>query len=213
MTDYNSFKGQSFSKLGAFSNNYRSSINYVEADIKKLIELGFSHVHQANEKEDQKGGDYLAKDFNGRQVYIDVKRREKGCSKYWKNGIPEVAIEFESVCAGGKYNIKEPRIGWSFDDKKITDWIVYLFDESDFKSALYIDFKLLYAALHEFKNVLTKKYKLKYQDSGQWESSAMFVPILDIFDLIDLLNTDESKEFSKLSMKQTINLAYSISFP
>jgi len=184
----NSFKGQSFNKSGAFANNYKTSINYIDNDIKRLTELGFTNVHPANQKEDQKGGDYRGKDFTGRPVYIDVKRREKGCSRYWKSGMPELAVEFESVCEGGKYNIKEPRIGWSFDDKKITDWIVYLFDQSDYNDAFIFEFRLFRQTMKKFKNDLLKRYPLKKQDSGEWESSAMFVPFCAIYDYFDILH-------------------------
>ena len=124
---------------------------------------------------DKQGVDYIATLRRGAEVYVDAKTRERGCSRFW-NGNPELAIERWSVMPGGKYNHAFPKAGWTLDEQKKTDMILYTFHPSDCDIAFLIPFQSLRIAARRHIEQWEKTYKVDVQDSGSWQSQAVFVP-------------------------------------
>ena len=69
---------------------------------------------------DRSGVDYICELQNGAVVCIDAKTREPGCSKYWKDGEPELAVEVASV-------VESNKAGWSLSSSTQCDYILYTF--------------------------------------------------------------------------------------
>ena len=151
-----------------------------ENDIQTLYNLipGSMSIVKTNLQEDKSGIDYTAMLRRGAVLNIDAKARDKGCSKFWQNG-PEAALEIWSVMPEGKYNISEERsrTGWTLCEKRNTDLILFTFDKVDFYNVFLVSFPLLRIV---FKNNFVswdKICKKAIQDSHEWESQCMFVPI------------------------------------
>jgi len=64
------------------------------------------------------GVDYIATLRRGANVLIDAKTRAVGCSKYWKNKEPELAIERWSVMPSGKFHTpaQKAKAGWTIEN-------------------------------------------------------------------------------------------------
>lgn len=152
--------------------------------IRNLLD-GCVSVETACTRLDKIGVDYIATLRGGAKVYVDAKTRERGCSKYW-NGCPEVAIELWSVMPGGKYNTlpERAKVGWTLDEGKVTDMILYIWHTQDSEVAYLLPFQnLRMAARRNIKNWMLK-YKNDIQDSGSWQSQAVFVPVNDVVQAI-----------------------------
>ena len=153
--------------------------------IKALLD-GCETVIEHNTQGDDKGIDYIARLRRGALVYIDAKTREKGCSKYWRGECPELAIETWSVMPGGKYNTPAARAkaGWTIDESKLTDMILYTFDKSDCTTAYLLPFQSLRMAARRMLKEWTQRFKVDVQTSGGWQSQAVFVPADLVIDAI-----------------------------
>lgn len=115
------------------------------------------------------GIDYVATLHGGAEVYIDAKTREQGCSRFWKNGIPELAVEIWS-------NRERKTQGWAWSGKSNVDYILYTFARSDCDRYWFIPFQLMRKALYENAPVWFRKYPYKTQRSNTWTSGALFIP-------------------------------------
>jgi hypothetical protein len=135
-------------------------------------------VRPASEDEDRSGVDYIATIKGGKEVYIDLKTRTPGCSRFWKtrgrNGeiIPELAIETWSVCPNGK---NQGEIGWSFDCRKKTDLILYRFDPSDFGRPFLLCFHTLRMAAEQKRSDWESVCKKDRQRNHSYFSESIFV--------------------------------------
>ncbi len=145
--------------------------------IKSLID-GCASVSTSSIELDKIGVDYIATLRRGAEVYVDAKRRQSGCSKFWSNGVPELAIEVWSVMPGGRFNTPrtQAKIGWTLDEQKVTDMILYTFDLQDSKSVYLFPFQSLRMAARRNLNKWKKQFKVDIQTSGSWQSEAVFVP-------------------------------------
>ena len=147
----------------------------------KAILLGCASVVAASTELDKLGVDYIATLRGGAQVLIDAKTRDAGCSKYWKDG-PELAIEMWSVMPGGKFNTPHERrkAGWTLDEAKLTDMILYTWDVTDCSFVYLLSFQTLRMAAQRNISAWMKTYKTdiqeSYRHSVQWQSKAVFVP-------------------------------------
>jgi hypothetical protein len=133
------------------------------------------------------GVDYIATLRRGANVLIDAKTRAVGCSKYWKNKEPELAIERWSVMPSGKFDTpaQKAKAGWTIDESKITDMILYTFDASDCETAFLLPFQSLRLAARKMLNEWMDKYKVDIQTSGYWQSQAVFVPASEVIKAIE----------------------------
>jgi len=125
---------------------------------------------------DKQGCDNRAYYPNGGFWNIDRKMREKGCSKYWKNGIPELAPEIWSVVP----ETNSPgKVGWTLDPNKITHWVVCTFDPSDTRMCYCLSFPDYRSFFTKEKDNLISSghYRVATQTSGGWRSQCVFIPI------------------------------------
>lgn len=167
--------------------NFQERLNFSkgkrqESDQLTIMQLldGCANVATTDVELDRLGVDYIATLRKGAEVYIDAKTREEGCSRFWKKNEPELAIEVWSVVPGGKYNTKTGRVGWTLDEAKITDMILYTFSESDCGTAYLFPFQSLRMATRRNVRNWMNRFKVDTQDSGSWESQAVFVPASEV---------------------------------
>lgn len=137
----------------------------------------------ANETDGNDGGvDYIATLRRGAQVLIDAKTRQRGCSKFWRNREPELAIELWSVMPGGRFNTPEykAKTGWTLNEQIQTDMILYTFDSADCDTAFLFPFQSLRMAARRMVKHWIKRHKVDIQSSGNWQSQAVFVPANEV---------------------------------
>lgn len=128
--------------------------------------------------EDRNGVDYVVTLRRGAQLLVDAKARSKGCSRYW-NGDPEVALEEWSVRPGGRYQTPRDRakVGWTLDESKDVDLILFTFDPSDHEYAYVRPLPILREAFRRNIRSWQRHYRTDTQNSRRWESSCVFVPL------------------------------------
>jgi hypothetical protein len=130
---------------------------------------------------DKTGVDYIATLRGGSKINIDVKLRSEGCSKYWKNGAEELALEIWSVmpegCCKGK-------AGWTLDEAKDTHYTLHVFSEKDSCSAYLLPFQLLRKAFRANARQWMERFRVEIQSSRTWKSQCVFVPAFMVMDSI-----------------------------
>lgn len=140
---------------------------------------GCVDVRVATDEEDRAGVDYIATIKGGQEVYIDLKTRSTGCSKYWKARsrtgeiIPELAIETWSVCPNRRCPNGE--VGWTFDYRKKTDLILYRFDPIDCDRAFLVPFQILRMAAEQKRMDWALCCKTDRQRNHSYFSESIFV--------------------------------------
>lgn len=151
-----------------------------DSDIETIMSIldGCTEVLEHQSDGDDKGVDYVATLRRGTKVLIDAKTRETGCSRFWKDGNPELAIESWSVAPGGKFETPRSRAkaGWTLDEAKLTDMILYTFSMEDCGTAFLLPFQPLRMAARRNLRAWMDRYKVDTQTSGTWQSEAVFVP-------------------------------------
>lgn len=167
-----------FSTMLAVSKGQRKHTD--AATILAMLE-GCIGVRSADLALDIRGVDYIAKLRGGADVYIDAKTRQRGCSKYW--GVePELAVELWSV-RPSKTQLGKP--GWTLDEAKLTDLVLYTWHTDDSERAYLLPFQCLrVAARRNIKRWLCE-FKSDVQDSGKWQSEAVFVPASEVIAAIN----------------------------
>jgi hypothetical protein len=153
-----------------------------ESDLATIMSLldGCSSVTANNTDGNDNGIDYIATLRRGAEIFIDAKTRQKGCSRFWKNNEPELAIERWSVMPGGKFNTTHGKAGWTLDESKPTDMILYTFDSADCTTAFLFPFQSLRMAARRMVQHWMKRYKVDIQTSNNWQSQAVFVPASEV---------------------------------
>lgn len=141
---------------------------------------GAASIVVASETQDRLGIDYIATLRGGAAVNIDLKCRDIGCSRFWKNG-PELALEDWSVLpeegSGGK-------VGWTLDESKQTDLVLFVFDAADAAECYLVSFQLLRAAFRHNHAEWIRRYYDANQQSDSWRSHCVFVPADVVLDAI-----------------------------
>ncbi len=169
---------RAFAETLAYSRGIRET-----SDLALIGELipGCVGVEKTGVEEDKAGVDYYAYLRRDTCLKIDAKTRRPGAAQHWKWGEPELALEVWSVVPSF-YTDGKP--GWTLDESKDVDLILYTFDPTDSDEVFLLSFGMLRIAFvrffHEWKDV----YKIKPQDSGQWKSRAIFVPASVVIDAI-----------------------------
>lgn len=126
-------------------------------------------VEKTSVDTDKQGVDYIATLSGGAKIFIDAKTREKGASRYWKYGEPEIALELRSV-------VETNKIGWALSGASKAHYILYTFDPTDSEKFYMFPFQLLRKAFYENGRQWIHEYGKKTQTSDGWHSSAVFVP-------------------------------------
>lgn len=145
----------------------------VDLEVIKEAILGCAQVVKSDEETDRRGIDYIATLRRGGEIFIDGKTREKGSSRYWKYGEPELALEIWSIMPTEG---NPGKIGWTLNEKSVVDYILYTFDQSDARDFFLIPFQLLRVAFQRHFSEWKQKYFIKRQQSTSWCSQAIFVP-------------------------------------
>ena len=152
--------------------------------LKKIIP-GCISVEPTPLEQDKRGVDYIATLRGGALVNIDAKRREPGCSKYWRDGEPELALEIWSVMPD---STTKGKAGWTLNEASDVDLILYSFEEQDCSYSYILPFQHLRAAFIANYTAWAKVHKPKTQRSVSgdlyWQSQAMFVPASKVLDAI-----------------------------
>jgi len=143
--------------------------------------LSCSNVQKTNTDIDLQGVDYIATLRNGAKINIDAKTRTKGCSRYWKNNMPELALE--------KWSIVNKKTGWTLSESSPVDYILFTF--YDVKECYLLPFQLLRVAFRRNIKSWYKSYKVDIQKStsggNSWQSECVFVPVNVVIDEINKL--------------------------
>jgi hypothetical protein len=166
-----------FAERLAFSKGVRE-----RTDIETLRDMisGCERVDRAREVDDRKGVDYWAHLFGGRALGIDAKARELGASRYWTDGEPDLALERWSVVPDDLHPNGVP--GWTVDPAKLTDLILFTFDESDTTACYLVGLPQLRLAFLKFGQQWRRVYRYATQttrnrdDHGFYRSACLFVP-------------------------------------
>lgn len=152
--------------------------------IKTMI-VGCEDVKIAPVDLDRQGVDYVATLRKGAKILIDAKARDAGCSKHW-NGEPELALEDWSVMPE---NGSLGKVGWTLDESKMTDLILFTFAPQDTPLCYLMSFQLLRIAFRRNYDQWRRQYKNDIQDSGAWRSRCVFVPVSIVFAAIQEVGT------------------------
>lgn len=129
---------------------------------------------------DKKGVDYVVNLNGDARVYVDLKVRSAGCSKWWTDG-PELALEVWSVTPE---RARPGKIGWTLDDSKLTHMTLHVFDPGDSDCVYLLPFQHLRCAFRRYGLGWYRQYKHAKQSSGGWRSECVFVPARVVVDAI-----------------------------
>lgn len=167
-----------FTETLAFSRGIREA-----SDLEMLEELipGCTGVTKTCEAQDRAGVDYLATLRRNAVLKIDAKTRKPGASRYWHHGEPELALEVWSVVPS---HWTDGKPGWTLDESKEVDLILYTFEPEDSNEVFLLSFDMLRIAFVRFFHEWRAEYGIKPQDSGNWKSRAIFVPASVVLDAI-----------------------------
>lgn len=133
---------------------------------------GVVDVEKTTYELDRSGIDYIAHLRRGAEVFIDLKLRDKGCSKFWRNG-EELALETWSVMPE---NGSLGKVGWTLDEAKRTHYTLHAFDPSDSDSVFILPFQLLRKAFLAKRTKWESLYRKAPQQSATWKSECIFIP-------------------------------------
>lgn len=141
--------------------------------IKAMID-GCVRVDIADEHLDRRGIDYVATFRGGGQARIDAKARDRGASRYWSKDMPDLALEDWSVMPKDG---RPGKVGWTLDESKQTDLVLFTFDPSDTDKCYLVSFQLLRMAFRRNRDTWLKRYKDASQKNNGWYSHCIFVPV------------------------------------
>lgn len=162
--------------------------------IKSLIP-GCIMVEASPKELDMRGIDFIATLRRGATLNIDIKRREPGVSRYWSScplfgsplPEPELTLEYYSVMP---FNGRPGKVGWTLDESKLTDYVLYIFDPSDTAEVFLLPFQLLRSAfiknaepwrIHNRVGVCQTNGGPK---NGGWSTESIFVPAWCVIEAI-----------------------------
>jgi hypothetical protein len=167
-----------FDRKLAFSMGERED---VDVDIIRQAIAGCVTVRKTDPEIDRLGVDYMAVLRGGTVIGIDAKAREKGASRFWKHGEPELALETWSVVGAGRWKGK---CGWTLSESSRADYILFTFDAEDSDRFYLLPFHQLRTAFRRHYPTWAKRYQKKRQYSNGWESEAIFVPVSVVLDAV-----------------------------
>ena len=167
------------------THNFRNYLEYsinpelIQKDIETIKKLfpDAVRIEKTPTNKDDGGVDYWVY-LEGKRYGIDIKRRTAGCSKFWKEG-PELALELWS-------NVEKRQIGWTLDESKKTDIVIFIFDDSDFEQAIWFWFKELLAVFQKqgrnWYDTYFSQYQKTFGINEKWyHSRVLFVPFIVVW--------------------------------
>jgi hypothetical protein len=132
-------------------------------------------------QEQKNGIDFRVTLRKGAEVLIDQKLRESGASRFWNHVWgPELALELWSVLPDSCVGTPEGRTGWTLDESKVTDLVLFMFAPEDSREYFLVPFQPLRAAFRKHATEWRRHYRTAVQRSFQggreWESQCVFAP-------------------------------------
>ncbi len=159
-----------FDEMLAYSNGAQKT-----TDIETIRSLlpGCTDVTKTDTKTDKTGVDYIATLRRGAQVLIDAKTRQPGARRWWRDGVPDLALEKWSVIPT---EAQPGKTGWTLSEASSVDYVLFTYMPEDCTTVFLYPFQLLRLTFRT--NILEwqQTYPLKEQTSAGWKSSCMFVP-------------------------------------
>ncbi len=143
---------------------------------------GIVSVTKTDTATDKTGIDYVAVLNGGACVFVDLKLRDAGCSKFW-NGEEELALELWSVMPT-RADRKDGKPGWTWDSSKATHYTLHAFHPADSEHVFILPFQLLRKAFRARARDWRSRYKTGIQESGKWKSECVFVPVSEVLSAI-----------------------------
>lgn len=159
----------------------RGAVQATDLETIKTMIPGCVSVQLATLEQDRNGTDYIATLRGGTTINIDAKRRDNGAARYW-NGEPDLALEDWSVVPK---NGHPGKAGWTLDESKETDLILFMFDPIDTDECFLIAFQPLRIAFRKNHAGWLRKYKDAPQQNQGWTSHCIFVPVSVVFAAIE----------------------------
>lgn len=141
-------------------------------------------VRKSDIEDDKSGIDYIVTLQSGVEIGVDVKTRDKGCGKFWRNG-PELALETWSQ-KWPKYSQRGNVVGWTVDSTKKCQYIMFKFDRADSETVYIMPFQQLNKAFR--RNMRTWYRAFKHDEQRQrtaaYVSECIFVPANIVIDAV-----------------------------
>lgn len=144
-------------------------------------------VRKATVAEDMKGADFFV-EVDNVEIAIDVKFRKHDCRDFGKN----------DVCLEIWANQKTKKLGWTRDDTKITDGVLWVWKSSG-RWALYSFSRLWFLFEGSWadwrRSFGSDRQRSRGKHGKRWKSESVFVPAHKIETaLVDEGNINEDKE-------------------
>jgi hypothetical protein len=149
-------------------------------------------VNYVTDRCDQRAGiDYRAVLRGGAPVDIDHKARRPGASRFWGGSEPQFALEHWSLVPGTSPSAPRGATGWTLDESKRTDYILFTYDPADTDRVFLVPFQLLriafrrnFACWSDGRFKVGRESTVDRQRGTRWESECVFVPASVAFDAI-----------------------------
>lgn len=148
-------------------------------------------VTKTGEAEDRAGTDYVIVLRRGAKLKVDAKARDEGCSYYWRAG-PEIALEIWSVKPDEQHDLRHSKTGWTLDESKEIDLILFTFDRADHEFAYVRPLPLLRETFRRNFGDWRQQYKSKTQKTVRgtrsWQSECIYVPLVVVDEGIEAMS-------------------------
>ncbi len=150
-------------------------------------------IIKTTEEDDKLGTDYVVTLRRGAQLRVDAKTRSPGCRRFWAAG-PELSLEVWSVMPGGKFSTPrhKSRTGWTLDESKDIDLILFTFDAADHVFAYVRPLALLRETFRRNFGDWYGAYRHEPQetrkDSLLYQSECVFVPLVIVDQAIEAMS-------------------------
>lgn len=139
------------------------------------------------------GVDYVAVLRGGAEVFVDAKARRKLPERVrWSHG-PDLQLETWSVVPGTCPDCPRGKPGWTVDESKITDLVLFTFDPEDTKLCYLVGHQHLRMAMRRNYDAWATRWGppkpqttpcTRCRGAHSYESRCMFVPAAEVLDAI-----------------------------
>lgn len=150
-------------------------------------------IAKTSQAEDKAGTDYVITLRRGARLKVDAKSRNPGCRQFWKAG-PEVALEVWAVMPGGRFNTphEKRKTGWTLDESKEIDLILFTFDPADHQFAYVRALPLLRETFRRNYGEWYAEYRHELQTTRMgslfYQSECLFVPLVIVDQAIEAMS-------------------------
>jgi hypothetical protein len=181
----------------AYANGRRGK---TDSETLRSLVLGCDSIATATREQERHGIDFVLTLRRGAQVLVDIKTRKPGCSRFWRHGFPELALEIWSVMPGGKYNTpyENAKPGWTLSEHSLTDLVLFTFPPGDYDEVFLIGFQHLRMAFRYHLSAWMQSYIASPEQTvmagRRYESLAVFVPVPVVIKAVDEVSCQPSPD-------------------